>query len=204
MTRRAKTLGIALTGAAALASGSYALGTQSGDGTATAQGSRSTSVATDRGPGHPGCNDARLEAIAKKLGVTTAKLRAAFEALRPERRAGDPRARFASELAKALGLPVAKVTAALSKLRPDQGGGGPRGGHRGPGRGGPHGGPLGGGRGGGARAAALAKELGVETADLQAALDKLRTAKRDAFAAALAKRLDLPVARVKDALAERP
>ena len=213
MRRRAKTLGIALTGAAALASGGYALGSQSGGGLATAQSSRSGD-ASDPGRGRfgPRCDGARLESLAKKLGVTTARLRTAFDDLRPEKPAGDPRDRFAGELANALDLPVAKVTAALEKLRPDRGRGGPPGRPPGgpprPGPGGPPGGPMGGppgrGPGDGAFAAALAKELDVEAADVRAALDRLGTAKRDAFAAALAKRLDLPAEKVREALTQRP
>ncbi len=77
----------------------------------------------------------------------------------------------------------------------------------------PPGGPLPGGPppgtrergpGRGPSPAALAEALGIKTTDLQAALDKLRAAKRDEFAAALAKRLDLPVERVKAALSTGP
>lgn len=319
MTRHAKTLAVALTGAAAVGSTAYALGSESGSGTATAKSARSTSAATTPGRGirGPGRDGAGLDALAKRLGVTSAQLRAAFDDLRPEKPAGDPRKRFADELAtalecrrprsrrrstvcaptrsakraiaglasqarwrrssaskptrcrprsrscgpreegpaarvpmvgdafvtalaKELGVKADELRTALDKLRPDRGSGGSSRGPRGRGAGGPppggppFGGPPPGGRfpggpppgsgpppggpplggpppgarergpGRGPSSAALAKALGIETAAVQAALDKLRAAKRDEFAAALAQRLDLPVERVKAALSKGP
>ncbi len=68
------------------------------------------------GPGHgPG-----LAAAAKKLGVSTAKLRAALKTVMEQQRSAHEKAEAAA-LAKALGLPESKVAAALAKVRPDKG-----------------------------------------------------------------------------------
>jgi energy-converting hydrogenase A subunit M len=118
-------------------------------------------------------------ALAKQLGVSTAKVQSALSAQRDHR--GDPAA-----LAKALDVSEQKLRQAFESLRRDHG---PRDGHRGP------------------NGAALAKALGVTQAHLNAAFDKLRQAKeaefaklRDQFAQKLADKLNLDVAKVKDAL----
>jgi transcriptional regulator with XRE-family HTH domain len=120
-----------------------------------------------------------VAALAKELGLSTAKVQSALGAQRDHR--GDPAA-----LAKALGVSEQKLRQAFESLRP---GHGPRGDHRGP------------------DSAALAKALGVTQAQLNAAFDKLRAAHeadeaklRDQFAQKLADKLNIDVAKVKDAL----
>ena len=83
MTPRTKKTAAALSGALVLASGAYALGTQTGDGTALAGGTPTGSKA-GAPPGRPG-GPRDLSGIAAQLGVTEAKLRAALEDLRPDR-----------------------------------------------------------------------------------------------------------------------
>jgi Clp amino terminal domain, pathogenicity island component len=121
MTPRSKKTAAALSGALVLASGAYALGTQTGDGTALA-GDKTTSSAgrpagAPPGPGRPG-GPRDLSGIAAQLGVTEAKLRAALEDLSPDRGAkkDDHQDALAKALATELGLDQAKVTAALEKF----------------------------------------------------------------------------------------
>ena len=157
--------------------------------------------------------------LADALGIDVAKVQSAFDKLRPKREAR-PRGRhdeFAQTLAKQLNLPVAKVRAALEQQRD----------HRGDPaaladalgvstaklrqalatvfkdhRPGPRGAP---GRPGFGRGeAAFAKALGVTPAKLRAAFEKLRQEKTDAFAAALAAKLNIDPAKVKDALGDEP
>jgi len=119
MTPRTKKTAVALSGALVLASGAYALGSQTGDGTALA-GGNTTSSPRSAGPHGPGPRD--LSGIAAQLGVTEAKLRAALEDLRPDRGAAkdERRAELAKPLAAELGLDEAKVTAALEKFHGDR------------------------------------------------------------------------------------
>ena len=119
MTPRTKKTAAALSGALVLASGAYALGSQTGDGTALAGGTP-TSSPRSAGPHGPGPRD--LSGIAAQLGVTEAKLRAALEDLRPDRGAAkdERKAELAKPLAAELGLDVAKVTAALEKFYGDR------------------------------------------------------------------------------------
>ena len=119
MTPRTKKTAVALSGALVLASGAYALGSQTGDGTALA-GDSPTSSPRSAGPHGPGPRD--LSGIAAQLGVTEAKLRAALVDLRPDRRAAkdERRAALAKPLAAELGLDDAKVEAALEKFRGDR------------------------------------------------------------------------------------
>lgn len=68
------------------------------------------------GPG----SDALVTALAKKLGTTEAKVRAALQSARPDH-SGDPSSRqddLASALAKALGLDASKVKTAIAAQRP--------------------------------------------------------------------------------------
>jgi hypothetical protein len=126
MTTRKQKAALAVTGAVALASGAYALGTQADDGAAAASGSRSgTAVAgpgsgPDRGvfvhhdPGRP----FGLEGLADRLGVDEDKLRDALQDIRsalpaPRERHDD----FAKALADELGTTEAKVQAALERVR---------------------------------------------------------------------------------------
>jgi Clp amino terminal domain, pathogenicity island component len=109
---------IALTGAVALASGAYALGSQA-DGNAEAAGDRSAG-SFHRGPAaiaHPG-PPFGLERLADRLGVDEDDLRDALEDVRgdlPGPR--EIRADFATELADELGTTEAKVEAALERIR---------------------------------------------------------------------------------------
>jgi hypothetical protein len=123
MTPRTKKTAAALSGALVLASGAYALGTQTGDGTALAGGKITSSAGTKAGapPGRPG-GPRDLSGIAGQLGVTEAKLRAALEDLRPDRGAAEDehQAALAKALATELGLDAAKVTAALEKFHGDR------------------------------------------------------------------------------------
>jgi hypothetical protein len=112
MTPRTKKTAAALSGALVLASGAYALGTQTGDGTALAGATPSSQAGAPPGR-HGGPRD--LSGIAGRLGVTEAKLRAALEDLSPDRGAKDEVRKdvLAKALAGELGLDEAKVAAAL-------------------------------------------------------------------------------------------
>jgi hypothetical protein len=249
MKRTKITTALALTGAVALASGAYALGSQAGDGDAVAARGGGSAVVGYGGPpfggrGPDGGRPEMLQGLADRLGVKEADLHAALQDIRKDK-LGDRRDEFAKQLAAALGIDAAKVIAAFDKLRParphedfaaalakklgvstakvrnafdQQRGRRPdpdaiakalgvtpeklrqafeslHGDHRrGPGRRGPD-------------SAALAKALGVTQAKLDAALEKVRKAheateqkERDAFAQALADRLNIDVQKVKDAL----
>jgi Mn-dependent DtxR family transcriptional regulator len=123
MTPRTKKTAVALSGALVLASGAYALGTQAGGGAALAGGTNSppsARIAGPNGPGHGGPRD--LSAIADRLGVTEAKLRAALDDLLPDLRAkkDEHQDALAKALASELGLDAAKVTAALEKFHGDR------------------------------------------------------------------------------------
>jgi transcriptional regulator with XRE-family HTH domain len=138
------------------------------------------SVLPDRGAR----KDDFAAALAKELGVDTAKVRAAFDNLRQafrdgRRRGADPRDAVVNAIASATGADPAKVRAALQKLRDTV-----RGERR---------------RGDDIRAR-LATALKVTPDQLDVALDKVRTQQRDAFATELAHRLHIDVQKVKDAL----
>ncbi len=135
--------------------------------------------------------------LAAKLGISAAKVRAAFDDLRPGGRRGGPP--DLGDLAGKLGVTEAKLRSALADLRPGRGGPGKfRHRMRGPGPDGP-------------AAAALAKELGVTPARLRAAMQKIRgtleqqhQAERDAFAAKLAAKLGISEAKVKEVIGSEP
>jgi predicted ArsR family transcriptional regulator len=114
-------------------------------------------------------------------------VRSALKSLGPDdvRSAGGP----AAALAKALGVDEAKVRDALQSVRP-------------PGPPGRPGGPR--ERDHGPDLSALATKLGVTTAQLQAAFDKLGAEKRDEFATKLAEKLGIDPQKVKDALPAEP
>jgi transcriptional regulator with XRE-family HTH domain len=188
MTRATKKTTAVLAGAVTLASVGFAVGSQAGDGSAVAanQSSQSSSanITIGRGPdGGPG-----LSALAQRLGVEDAKLRAALEDLRdelprPERRdLGD----LAQRLADEVGISADKVESALQAQRPDRR---DRADHH------------------TAIAAALAKELNLEAADVRAALEKVhprpgaRRTRRPlrSMESALAKELGVSTARLREA-----
>jgi AraC-like DNA-binding protein len=133
-----------------------------------------------RRPDRPRAPEAFAAALAKELGLTTAKVRAAFEKHRDN--PASP-----TDLAKELGVSEQQLHdafhAVMGKIRP-------RGPERRPGF------------------DNLAKELGVTQAQLEAAFEKLRAQHedlRDQLAQELAKRLGLDASKVGDALeASRP
>jgi DNA-binding MarR family transcriptional regulator len=178
MTRGKRTTAFALAGAVALASGAYALGSQAGDGSAAAA---KTTNAPGYGPppgarGHEGPGE-HLDALADRLGVKPADLRAALEDIAKAHRAD-----FAQKLADALGIDRAKVDAAFAKLRangPDHAAGHDR------------------------RhdfAQDLADALNLSVDKVQAALDKQRDHRGDP--AALAKELGVSAAQLRQAFAK--
>jgi transcriptional regulator with XRE-family HTH domain len=134
-------------------------------------------------------------AIARELGVDAAKVQAALDTLRRQRgdrdrdrsgpgRRGDRRDALVDAIASSTGADAARVRAALDKVlaanRPDRRD-----------------------RRGDARQR-LATALGVTTDQLETALDKVRTDQRNAFATALAQRLNIDVQKVQDALQDLP
>src|SRR3954470_1678862 len=131
MTPRTKKTAAALSGALVLASGAYALGSQTGDGSAlagqNANATRQGGYGFGYGPG-PGRHGFRggprqdLADAAKQLGVSQDKLLAALKSLRDDRKgkADDLRDAFAKALATQLGVPEAKVEAALDKRAADR------------------------------------------------------------------------------------
>jgi biotin operon repressor len=184
MTRGKQTIALALTGAVALASGAYALGTQADDGNAAAaktpQDQPGFAAFGHRGgPGGPGFGHGfrggpggpRFDGLADRLGVSEDKLRAALEDIAKTRRDD-----FAATLAAALGIDRAKVEAAFDKLRPK------RPDHP---------------RAPEAFAAALAKQLGLTTAKVRAALENHRG--RPTSPDQLAKELGVSEEKLRDA-----
>lgn len=213
-------------GAATVALGGYSIGSQANDGVATGQSSGSPPKVkfAGRGAGAP-----MLDDLAGRLGVDRQKLEDALAAIRGKQqpRVTKPRDDFVAALAAKLGIDQAKVEKALEARRPERPGrpgerhdkmrpqGGERhfhGGERhfrtgpgGPAKPGRPGGPA------GPDIAGLAKDLGVDEAKLQAALDELRKdeepaleAKRNEFAKQLADQLGIDVAKVKAALPDPP
>jgi transcriptional regulator with XRE-family HTH domain len=169
MKTRTKQLAVILLSGVVLASGAYALGSQSGGGGALASGANASASsgpgatnASDRqGPRtvrglRRGARDFGLDALARKLGVTPAQLRDALKAMRQAKTPQQRRTEAIQALATALGKPVDQVTSALNSVLPDRGAPGPR------------------RRFGGDFAATLAKALGVDRAKVQAGLDKAR------------------------------
>ena len=143
--------------------------------------------------GHRGAmRDAFAAQLAKELGVDAAKVRAALDDLRP--RPGTPP--DVGDIAAKIGVSEAKLRDALAAVRPALRGPRP---------------PRGLQRRGEARLDSLAKDLGVEKADLRAALRgirddlaKQRDAARDEFAADLAKELGISADKVEDVLDSLP
>jgi len=157
------------------------------------------SVLPDRGPGTAGDHRGDFAAaLAKALGVDQAKVQAGLDKARqdlgkarPDRNGGRrfDRGAFEStvvnDIASATGVDAAKVRSALQGLRPK--GGDHRDRHD----------------GGAARddiRQKLATALGVTTAQLDAAFQKVATQARDQFAIELAQKLNIDVQKVKDAV----
>ena len=133
-----------------------------------------------RGPhGPPGMHHRReLRALARELGVSRAKLRAALDAVG----AGDrpDKGSLTADLAEALGVEESAVEEILEAN-------GPRGRHGGPG-------------GPGDLVEALAGGLNIDEAKVEGALETLHEQRHDAFAAAIAEELGLDAADVEAAL----
>ena len=155
MTPRRKTTATVVAGAVVLASGAYAIGSQTGSGTSGAATESSNASAHARAARW----DDRASSLANRLGVSEEKLRAAFEDIRKSDPGGDPRARFQKALADALGLDESKVSDAFATLekqhraREDE--------HR------------------AAFARRLSAALGLDASKVAAALDKLRPDRSD-------------------------
>src|SRR2546421_3230691 len=127
MTSRVRNAGVAVAGAALLASGAYALGSQAGDGSASAKGDGLRAAPVKYGFGYgvggaPRRFERRhfgertgpfgLDALAQNLGVSPDALRSALADIKQSLPRDDD---LAAKLADALGLPVDKVTAALKQ-----------------------------------------------------------------------------------------
>jgi hypothetical protein len=189
--RKAATAAI-LAGAVALASAAYGIGTQTGDGTASARGGSEQGDRFERFRGGPpgiafafGFGD-----LAEELGVDDGELRSALDDFH-EQRASDARDSFATALAETLDKPVDEVRAALDEVRPGEG--------RGPGCA-PH-----------VSLRRLAAELDVSRSELREALREARAGEldrveslHDDLVAFLADRFGLSEERVREALPEPP
>jgi hypothetical protein len=133
-----------------------------------------------RGPHGPGAHRQELTALARELGVSRAKLRAALDAVGAGDRPG--KGDLAADLAEALGVEASAVEEILEANRPD--------GRHGPGGPGGHGDIV----------EALASGLNIDEAKVEDALESLHEQRHDAFAAALAEELGLDAADVEAAL----
>jgi hypothetical protein len=186
-----------LGGGVALASAAFAIGSQAGGGSAVA-GTSSAAPAVEaaatpaskpvhlRGPG----GEKPLGDLATRLGVDEAKLRAALEDLRPERKEIDG---HAAELAKILKLDEAKVKGALEKIRPARAQRHDR--RRVP----------------GFVVDELVKDLKLDEAEVRAAIEKVLPGEppergerpdKEAMLAALAKELGVEAAKVRESLSD--
>jgi transcriptional regulator with XRE-family HTH domain len=134
--------------------------------------------------------------LAKALGVDAAKVQAGLDKARQDFRNGngnrDRRGRrggldtVVNDIAAATGVDAAKVRSALQDLRPSRGDRRDRRDRRGD-----------------DIRQKLATALGVTTAQLDAAFDKVRTQAGDQFATELAQKLSIDPQKVKDALPDR-
>jgi hypothetical protein len=132
MNAPAKTVGLTLAGAVALASGAYALGTQADDGSADAASDRrakpafavggmppgppGAEVHFRAGPGGPGFGYGfGLSGLADRLGVDEQKLKDALRDLRPAE-PDEGRDDFAAALADELGIEQDKLKDALDNV----------------------------------------------------------------------------------------
>jgi transcriptional regulator with XRE-family HTH domain len=105
-----KATALVLAGAVGLASAAYGIGTQAGDGSATADSQNGAAArGFDHGP-PPGFND-----LADKLGVDADKLAQALRDFH-EQNEGQERTQFAKALADALGVSVDKVNEAFAQI----------------------------------------------------------------------------------------
>jgi hypothetical protein len=197
-TPKAATAAI-LAGAVALASAAYGIGTQAGDGTASAARDGDSAARDGDSAARDGGDRVvffRFDGLADELGVDAGELRQALTDFH-EQEAGERRDAFATALAEALDKPVEDVRAALEAVRP---GDGARPGDRmGPGCA-PH-----------VSLRRLAAVLDVTRADLRSALREARAGEasawedhHEALVAFLADRFGLSEQEVEEALPEPP
>jgi transcriptional regulator with XRE-family HTH domain len=168
-----KATALVLAGAVGLASAAYGIGSAVGGGSATAGSNGSTAPSAERG--------FRLnpppafDDLAEKLGVDADELAEAMKDFHDEAQ-GERRDDLSKALADALGISVDKVNAAFDEVGD---------GHK------------------SRFAAQLANELGLEAADVEAALEKLANDRPESpadFAEALAGELGVDAAKVESAL----
>jgi hypothetical protein len=171
-----------LSGAVALASAAYGIGTQTGNGTAEA-------ARDGQGRAEPRLF-MRFDGLAEELGVDADELEDAMRDFH-EQNEGDVRDAFATALAEALGKPVDEVKAALEEVGPGE--------SRRPGCA-PH-----------VSLRRLADELGVTRGELREALRETRAGVDSSFEQRqqdlvefLADRLGLSQEKVEEALPEPP
>ena len=167
-----KATALVVAGAVGLASAAYGIGSQAGDGSASAGSGSSGNATAERGFDHG--PPPGFDALADALGVDADELEQAMRDFHAQQ-GSDARNAFASSLAKALGISADKVNEAFSQIEDS---------HK-------------------TRfAAKLASELGLETGQVKAALEKLasdRPGDPGEFAEALAAELGVEVERVEDA-----
>jgi hypothetical protein len=194
MTRSTKHAAAVLAGAVSLASAGYALGSQSGDGSAAAKARASTTPAANVVHRMGSRGDLGIADLAARLGVGAAQLRTALDDVRDELPRPERRDLFAG-LAEELGIAQEKVEAALRANRPGRG--------ERTGRDRLH----------TAIADALARELGQDAAKVRAAFEKVhpigsrppeRRERRRLgdVEAALAKELGVTTARLREAFGQ--
>lgn len=178
-----------------LGGGTLAAAATSGSGTSTDGAGDTAQTQSERGKRGGPRGD--ISGLASSLGVTEAKLRAAFAATRPARGdRADRAAAMAAAIAKELGESQSDVAAVLEANRPER----PADGQR----------PRRGARPDGSKlVAALASKFGISEAKAESALkavhEAAREARHSAKAAALAEELGLDAAKVEAALeANRP
>jgi hypothetical protein len=177
----------ALAGAVALASAAYGIGTQTGDGTASARDD------PRRSGDEPGRFELRVfsfDDLAEELGVDAEELQDALADFH-EQREGERSDAFAAALAEALDKPVGEVEAALDEIRPRDGMRGPCG---------PH-----------VSLRRLASALDVSRAELRKALREVRAGadsawedRREDLVKFLAERFGLSESEVEEALPDLP
>jgi len=190
MRSRTKAAAVVATGAVALSSVAYALGTQAGGGSAAADDNANQGVSAYGAPAAGVRFDAGIDDLANALGVDADRLRQALDDFH-QKHESERRDAFATALAGALGISADKVKSALDDVAPGD-------------RGRP--GPC-----GGVSLDRLATALGVTRAELRQALGKVRANaspglqdKRDDLVQFLADRFNLSTDKVKSALQDLP
>jgi biotin operon repressor len=177
MRPQRRTTIIVVGGALAIASVGYGLGTQADDGTAVAESSQQERSGAPALPFFERGAPPGLSDLADTLGVDADKLNGAFRDFHDQEHS-DRRAEFSQKLADALGISADRVSAAFDGLHAK------------------HEGRL---------AARIATALGVDAADVRAALETLKDERPvpfGDFAAKLADELGVDEADVRAALME--